>query len=327
MRQRVAPEDAGGSWPTGSAQAGVGVRPVAAQAALRDLRQRAGRTGTGRPGAVASRPVIELDEVSKRYRSQSEPQDARWAVRRVSLRVAARELVAILGESGSGKTTLIKMVNRLIDLDEGSVRVGGKDVREHDIVALRRTIGYVIQQAGLFPHLTIADNVAVVPRLLRWTKDAIRARTDELLALVGLDPAVYRERFPDQLSGGQRQRAGVARALAARPSVLLLDEPFGALDPITRAALQDELRTIHRELELTTIMVTHDLIEALTLADRIAVMYRGELRQVGTPAELMTAPADDYVAQLMGMVRHQADALRSLAGGGPSPTDPRSAES
>jgi osmoprotectant transport system ATP-binding protein len=251
--------------------------------------------------------VIELAEVSKRYHD-------RWAVRRVTLRVAARELVAVLGESGSGKTTLIKMVNRLIDLDEGSVRVDGKDVREHDIVALRRTIGYVIQQAGLFPHLTIGDNVAVVPRLLRWSRDAITARTDELLALVGLDPAVYRDRYPDQLSGGQRQRAGVARALAARPSVLLLDEPFGALDPITRAALQDELRKIHRELGLTMIMVTHDLIEALTLADRIAVMYRGELRQIGTPAELMTAPADDYVAQLIGMVRHQADQLRGLAG-------------
>jgi osmoprotectant transport system ATP-binding protein len=256
--------------------------------------------------------VIELLDVSKRYR----PGDDLWAVRHVQLRVAPRELVAVLGESGSGKTTLIKMVNRLIDPDEGCVRVDGKDVRTHDIVALRRTIGYVIQQVGLFPHLTIGDNVAVVPRLLRWSHDAIRARTDELLALVGLDPAIYRDRFPDHLSGGQRQRAGVARALAARPSVLLLDEPFGALDPITRAALQGELRTIHRELGLTTIMVTHDLIEALTLADRIAVMYRGELRQVGTPAELMTAPADDYVAQLIGMVRHQADALRELAGGG-----------
>jgi osmoprotectant transport system ATP-binding protein len=255
--------------------------------------------------------VIELAEVSKRYGSGGEE---RWAVRRVALRVAAHELVAVLGESGSGKTTLIKMVNRLIDPDEGSVRVDGKDVRAHDIVALRRTIGYVIQQAGLFPHQTVGDNVGVVPRLLGWSKDAIRARTDELLALVGLDPAVYRERFPDQLSGGQRQRAGVARALAAKPSVLLLDEPFGALDPITRASLQDELRKIHEELGLTTIMVTHDLIEALTLADRIAVMYRGELRQVGTPAELMTAPADDYVAKLMGMVRHQADALRELGG-------------
>ncbi len=254
--------------------------------------------------------MIELSEVSKRYRTG----DDRWAVRGVTLRVAPRELVAVVGESGSGKTTLIKMVNRLIDPDEGSVRVDGKDVRAHDIVALRRTIGYVIQQAGLFPHLTIGDNVAVVPRLLGWAKDAIRARTDELLALVGLDPAVYRERFPDQLSGGQRQRAGVARALAARPNVLLLDEPFGALDPITRASLQDELRAIHKELGLTMIMVTHDLIEALPLADRIAVMYRGALSQVGTPAELMTAPADEYVARLMGMVRHQADALRGLAG-------------
>ncbi len=256
--------------------------------------------------------MIDLLDVSKRYR----PSEDRWAVRGVRLRVAPRELVAVLGESGSGKTTLIKMVNRLIDPDEGEVRVDGKDVRAHDIVALRRTIGYVIQQAGLFPHLTIADNVGVVPRLLRWPRDEIRARTDELLALVGLDPAIYRERFPDQLSGGQRQRAGVARALAARPGVLLLDEPFGALDPITRAALQGELRAIHRGLGLTTIMVTHDLIEALTLADRIAVMCQGELRQVGTPAELMTAPADDYVARLMGMVRQQADALHGLAGGG-----------
>jgi osmoprotectant transport system ATP-binding protein len=264
--------------------------------------------------------VIELAQVGKRYRTPARGPDAheeRWAVRAVTLRVAPRELVAVLGESGSGKTTLVKMVNRLIDPDEGSVQVDGKDVRAHDIVALRRTIGYVIQHAGLFPHLTVADNVAVVPRLLRWSRDAIRARTDELLALVGLDPGTYRDRYPDQLSGGQRQRAGVARALAARPTVLLLDEPFGALDPITRAALQGELRTIHRELALTTIMVTHDLIEALTLADRIAVMYRGELRQVGTPSELMTAPADDYVARLIGMVRHQADALRGLAGEAP----------
>jgi osmoprotectant transport system ATP-binding protein len=262
--------------------------------------------------------VIELVDVSKRFANG-------WAVRHVSLEIAAGELIAVLGESGSGKTTLVKMVNRLVDPDEGEVRVDGKDVREQDAVALRRTIGYVIQQAGLFPHLTIADNVAVVPRLLDWTREDIDRRVDELLALVELAPESFRDRFPDQLSGGQRQRVGVARALAAKPKLLLLDEPFGALDPITRTALQGELRKIHRELALTTIMVTHDLVEALTLADRIAVMFRGELRQVGTPTEVMAKPADDYVARLMSMVRRQADDLHALAepGATASPSEPK----
>jgi osmoprotectant transport system ATP-binding protein len=251
--------------------------------------------------------VIELAGVSKRYG------DA-WAVRGVTLAIAPGELVAVLGESGSGKTTLVKMVNRLIDPDEGEVRVDGAPIANGDAVALRRTIGYVIQQAGLFPHWTVAANIATVPRLLGWDEPAIRARVDELLAMVGLD-AHHRERYPDQLSGGQRQRVGVARALAARPKLLLLDEPFGALDPITRAALQGELRRIHRELALTTIMVTHDIAEALTIADRIAVMYRSELRQVGTPSELMAKPADDYVARLMGMARHHADAIARVSHG------------
>jgi osmoprotectant transport system ATP-binding protein len=250
--------------------------------------------------------MIELVDVSKRYAGGD------WAVRRVTLKIAAGELVAVLGESGSGKTTVVKMINRLIEPDEGEVRVDGKDARAQDPVALRRTIGYVIQAAGLFPHFTLADNVALVPRLLGWEEATVRARTDELLALVGLAPAEYRERFPDQLSGGQRQRVGVARALAAKPRVLLLDEPFGALDPITRTALQGELRKIHADLKLTTVMVTHDLVEALTLADRIAVMMRGELRQFATPAELMKSPADDYVAELMGMARHQATALEAV---------------
>jgi osmoprotectant transport system ATP-binding protein len=252
--------------------------------------------------------VIELVDVSKRYDGAGDS----WAVRRVTLRVAPGELIAVLGESGSGKTTVVKMINRLIDPDEGEVRVDGKDVRAQDPVALRRTIGYVIQHAGLFPHFTIADNVALVPRLLRWAEAEVTYRVDELLALVGLAPGDYRDRFPDQLSGGQRQRVGVARALAAKPRVMLLDEPFGALDPITRAALQRELRTIHKELALTTVMVTHDLVEALALADRIAVMKRGELRQLATPAELMRSPADDYVAELTGMVRHQAEALAAV---------------
>ncbi|HEU4727105.1 MAG TPA: ATP-binding cassette domain-containing protein, partial [Kofleriaceae bacterium] len=193
--------------------------------------------------------MIELVDVSKRY-----GREGTWAVRRARLAVAAGELVAVLGESGSGKTTLLKMVNRLIDPDEGSVRVAGRDVRAEDPVALRRTIGYVIQQAGLLPHLSVADNVAMVPRLLGWPRQDADRRVDELLALVGLPPDAYRARFPDQLSGGQRQRVGIARALAARPAVLLLDEPLGALDPLTRVGLQGELARIHRELALTTIL-------------------------------------------------------------------------
>ena len=171
----------------------------------------------------------------------------------------------------------------------------------------------LFRSAGLLPHLSVADNIAMVPRLLRWSRGDIDRRVDELLDMVGLAPAVYRDRFPDQLSGGQRQRVGVARALAARPKVLLLDEPFGALDPITRVALQAELRRIHRELALTTIIVTHDMVEALTLADRVVVMCAGEVRQIATPRGLLGAPADDYVARLVGVVREQSAQLQSLA--------------
>ncbi|HEX7703552.1 MAG TPA: ATP-binding cassette domain-containing protein [Kofleriaceae bacterium] len=249
--------------------------------------------------------MIAFEDVSKRFQANT------WAVRHVSLEIAEGELVCVLGESGSGKTTLVKMVNRLYDADEGVVKVDGKDVKATDAVTLRRTIGYVIQHVGLLPHMTIADNVAMVPRLLGWEPAAMAARVDELLALVGLPE--MRERYPDQLSGGQRQRIGVARALAAKPRLMLLDEPFGALDPITRVALQGELRRIHKELKLTTVMVTHDMIEALTLADRIAVMYRSELRQVGTPAELIAKPADEYVAKLMSMATHQAKQLADIA--------------
>ncbi len=249
--------------------------------------------------------MIELGRVSKRFG------DA-WAVRDVTMTIERGELVAVLGESGSGKTTLLRMINRLIDPDEGVVKVDGRDVRGEDPVALRRTIGYVIQQVGLLPHLSVAANVSMVPRLLRWPAEQTRARVDELLALVGLPPETYRDRFPDQLSGGQRQRVGVARALAARPRLLLLDEPLGALDPITRVALQRELRRIHDELGLTSLLVTHDMVEAITLADRIAVMLRGELRQLATPAELVRAPADDYVASLVAMAREQGDKLATL---------------
>ena len=251
--------------------------------------------------------MIELDKVTKRYGDT-------WAVRDVTMTIARGELVAVLGESGSGKTTLVRMINRLIEHDEGVIKLDGRDIRREDPVALRRTIGYVIQHVGLLPHLTVGDNVAMVPRLLRWTPDATRARVDELLELVGLPAATYRDRYPDQLSGGQRQRVGVARAVAARPRVLILDEPLGALDPITRVALQDELRRIHRELGLTSILVTHDMVEALVLADRIAVMLRGKLVQLGTPAELVAAPADDYVAKLVAMARRQGEQLLGLGG-------------
>jgi len=251
--------------------------------------------------------VIELQGVSKQYG------DAR-VVRDVTMTVARGELVAVLGESGSGKTTLLKMINRLVDCDAGVVKIDGRDVRDEDPVALRRTIGYVIQHIGLLPHLTVAANVAMVPRLLRWPAEQIETRVDELLNLVELPARTYRDRYPDQLSGGQRQRIGLARALAARPKLLLLDEPLGALDPLTRVAMQDELRRIHRELGLTSILVTHDMVEAMALADRIAVMLRGELRQLATPGELVAAPADDYVARLVAMARRQGEQLVALGG-------------
>ena len=255
--------------------------------------------------------MIELIDVSKRY----DRAGTAWAVQHVHATIGDGELVALVGESGSGKTTLLKMVNRLIDADRGEIRIAGRDVRDQDAVALRRTIGYVIQQAGLLPHLSVADNVAMVPRLLGWPGRDVAARVDELLAMVGLPPETFRARFPDQLSGGQRQRIGVARALAARPRVLLLDEPFGALDPITRLALQAELARIHRELGLTTLLVTHDMVEALTLADRVVVMSAGEVRQIAAPRELLAAPADDYVARLVDVVVQQHRQLRALAEG------------
>jgi osmoprotectant transport system ATP-binding protein len=258
--------------------------------------------------------MIELDDVSKRYAEASG-----WAVRHASLTVGDGELVALLGESGSGKTTLLKMINRLIDPELGHVRIAGRDVRDADPVELRRTIGYVIQHAGLLPHLSVADNIAMVPRLVGWSRADTTARVDELLALVGLPPAEYRVRFPDQLSGGQRQRVGVARALAARPKLVLLDEPFGALDPVTRVGLQRELARLHHELALTTLLVTHDMVEALTLADRVVVMCGGEIRQIATPRELVRAPADDYVARLVDVVRGQGARLHALGLDGEPP--------
>jgi osmoprotectant transport system ATP-binding protein len=252
--------------------------------------------------------MIELESITKRYGDAV-------VVDGVSLRVDEGELLVLLGGSGSGKTTTLKMINRLIEPTSGAVRIDGRDVRESPPHALRRRIGYVFQRLGLFPHLTVAENIAVTPSLLGWDADRIRARIDALLELCELDPATLRDRRPDELSGGQQQRVGVARALAAEPRVMLLDEPFGALDPLTRDRLQQSFLKIRRRLGLTAIFVTHDMVEALLLGDRIAVMQAGRLVQVGAPRELLAAPADEHVAQLLGTPRRQAAAVAALLGG------------
>src|SRR5882757_1534639 len=233
------------------------------------------------------------------------------AVDDVSLDVAAGELLAIVGGSGSGKTTLLRLANRLIDADSGSIRVEGEDVRTADPVALRRRIGYVFQSGGLFPHMSVASNIGITPKLLGTPAAEISTRVDELLDLVRLDRALYRDRFPHELSGGQRQRVGVARALAARPKIVLMDEPFGALDPLTRDALGDDYRALHNKLGLTTVMITHDMTEAILLADRVAVMRAGRLLAQGTPTEL-SSTSDPYVGELLRTPRRQAERLNVL---------------
>ena len=232
------------------------------------------------------------------------------AVDDVSLEVAEGEFLAIVGGSGSGKTTLLRLTNRLIEADGGRIAVEGEDVHAVDPILLRRRIGYVFQSGALFPHMSVADNIGITPRLLSWTKDDISARVDELLDLVRLEREPYRDRLPHELSGGQRQRVGVARALAAKPRIVLMDEPFGALDPLTRDALGDDYRELHRKLGLTTVMITHDMTEAILLADRIAVMRAGRLLAQGTPAEL-AASGDDYVGELLRTPRRQAERLNA----------------
>jgi osmoprotectant transport system ATP-binding protein len=233
------------------------------------------------------------------------------AVDDVTLEVAAGEFLAIVGGSGSGKTTLLRLANRLIEADSGSITVQGEDVRALDAVSLRRRIGYVFQSGGLFPHISVAANIGITPRLMGTPAAEISARVDELLDLVRLDRAQYRDRFPHELSGGQRQRVGVARALAAGPRIVLMDEPFGALDPITRDALGDDYRGLHNKLGLTTVMITHDITEAILLADRVAVMRAGRLMALGTPAELSNSD-EAYVSELLRTPRRQADRLRVL---------------
>ena len=233
------------------------------------------------------------------------------AVDDVSLEVAGGQFLAIVGGSGSGKTTLLRLANRLIDADAGHITIDGADVRASDPVALRRRIGYVFQSGGLFPHMSVAANIGITPKLLGTQATEIASRVDELLDLVRLDRAQYRDRFPHELSGGQRQRVGVARALAARPKIVLMDEPFGALDPLTRDALGDDYRALHDRLGLTTIMITHDMTEAILLADRIAVMRGGRLLAEGTPAELSQSD-DAYVGELLRTPRRQAERLKIL---------------
>ncbi|MSO52593.1 MAG: ABC transporter ATP-binding protein [Acidobacterium sp.] len=247
-----------------------------------------------------SPPAVQFAEVSA-------SRGGRTVLRQVSLSVAAGQTVALVGRSGSGKTTLLRLVNRLLDPDSGDVLVDGLSTRAWNPVDLRRRTGYVIQDAGLFPHVTVAGNIATVPRLLEWPSARIEARVDELLTLVGLDPAVFRGRWPDQLSGGQRQRAGLARALAADPPLLLMDEPFGALDPITKGELHAEFQRVQRTLHRSVILVTHDMAEACLLADQIAVLHDGEVIACDTPANVVAAN-DVRVTSLFGELRLKPEA-------------------
>jgi len=254
--------------------------------------------------------MIRYNNVSKTYSAETTP-----AVRDLSLTIEDGETMILLGPSGCGKTTLLKMTNRLIDGFSGCIEIEGDDIAQMDPVELRRRIGYVFQGVGLFPHMSVAENIAIVPKLLKWSKEACAERARELLSLVELDPDIYGPRFPDELSGGQSQRVGVARALAADPQYLLMDEPFGALDTVTRTALQDEMLRLKKQLGKTIVFVTHDIFEALSLGDRIAVLNRGRLEQVGTGADLIRSPASEYVSGLFDAPKAQLRDFRALLEG------------
>lgn len=244
--------------------------------------------------------AIKFQDVSKQFSGMSPP-----AVKRVSLTINEGEFITIIGASGCGKTTLLKLVNRLYEPSKGTISLFGEDSGSIEAVALRRRIGYVIQQVGLFPHMTVAENIAVVPRLMKWDKPRIAARIDELLVTVGLESQEYKDRYPAQLSGGQQQRVGLARALAIDPKIMLLDEPFGALDAITRTNLQDELLRLHKVLDKTFLLVTHDINEAVKLGDRIVVMNEGRVVQFDTAQEIVRSPADEFTASLIASAREQ----------------------
>jgi osmoprotectant transport system ATP-binding protein len=254
--------------------------------------------------AIGVFTMIEVRDLTKKFGETK-------AVSGVSFEVQQGELLVLLGGSGSGKTTTLKMINRLIEPTSGQVLVDGEDVSERESHDLRRHIGYVFQRLGLFPHMSVAENIGITPELLGGEEERIAERVDELLELVELEPSV-RDRLPRSLSGGQQQRVGVARALASEPRLMLLDEPFGALDPLTRDRLQQSFIELRKRLDLTAIFVTHDMVEALLLGDRIAVMHAGELVQIGSPHELLTNPADDYVAELMSTPRRQAEIVEQL---------------
>jgi osmoprotectant transport system ATP-binding protein len=256
--------------------------------------------------------VIELQDISKAYPGAAAP-----VVRALSFAARDGEFLVLIGESGSGKTTTLNMINRLIEPSAGRIRIDGEDALALDPVTLRRRMGYVFQGAGLFPHMTVGENIAVTPTLLHWPKAEIDARIDELLQLVRLAPEKYRGRLPKELSGGQVQRVALARALAARPKIMLMDEPFGALDPLIRDDLAEDYRQIHERLKLTTIFVTHDMTEAMLLGDRIAVMKDGALVQIGTPNELLSAPADDFVRALVDTPKKRARRLAEVLGAAP----------
>jgi osmoprotectant transport system ATP-binding protein len=237
--------------------------------------------------------MIDLDRVSKAYGGSR-------VVNELSMTVPEGAFCVLLGPSGCGKSTTLRMINRLVAFDSGTIRVGGEDIRQVPPEALRRRIGYAIQSIGLFPHWRVEDNIATVPRLLGWPRTRVRDRVSELLELLRLDPASYRSKYPHQLSGGEQQRVGVARALAADPDLLLMDEPFAAVDPVTRAALQEEIVRIHRATQKTILFVTHDIEEALILASDIAILDHGRLAQWGTPLDLLEHPVSDFVAGFVG---------------------------
>jgi osmoprotectant transport system ATP-binding protein len=263
-------------------------------------------------GSDAAGVPIVLEQVTKRY-----PSAKSAAVDEISMEIPAGEIVILVGPSGCGKTTTMRMINRLIEPTSGQIRIDGEDVLSLDDVKLRRKIGYVIQQIGLFPHLSITHNVSLVPRMLKWDKRRINDRVDEMLTLVGLEPAEFRDRYPRQLSGGQQQRVGVARALAADPPVMLMDEPFGAVDPINRARLQDEFLSVQEKLRKTIVFVTHDFDEAIKMGDRIAVLDQGaKIAQYAAPEEILSSPANDFVEGFVGqgatLKRLQLERLETL---------------
>jgi osmoprotectant transport system ATP-binding protein len=258
-------------------------------------RQEGGGSSLSDQGGKHGVPII-LTDLTKQY-----PGQPKAAVDKVSLTIPAGEIVVFVGPSGCGKTTTMRMINRMIEPTSGTIEIGGEDVTKLNDVQLRRRIGYVIQQIGLIPHLSISANVALVPKLLKWDKKRTTDRVDEMLTVVGLDPEQYRSRYPRQLSGGQQQRVGVARALAADPEIMLMDEPFGAVDPITRSRLQDEFLSLQQTLKKTIVFVTHDFDEALKLGDRIAVLREGsQIAQFDTPEAILANPADDFVEGFIG---------------------------